>query len=126
MLQLSPQMKLLIAVKSIDFRKGIDAIVSLCQQQLLSDPFSGVVFAFCNHRKTAVKLLIYDGTGFWLCLKRFSQGRLQWWPKSLDALQPLSTLQLQILLSQGDPSTLAVTPNWRKINQHGLSRNAQC
>jgi transposase len=41
---------------------------------------SGTLFLFRNRSGTAIKLLTYDGQGYWLCLKRFSQGKLQWWP----------------------------------------------
>ncbi len=68
MLQFTPQMRLLLSVRPADFRKGIDALVALCQQRLGEDPFSGTVFAFTNSRRTSVKLLVYDGNGFWLCL----------------------------------------------------------
>ena len=115
MLQLTPHMKLLLAIEPADFRKGIDALVALCQQQLKHDPFSGCIFAFRNGTKTSVKLLVYDGTGFWLCLKRFSQGRLKWWPQSLNTVQSITPTALQILLSQGDPSHARLALDWRPI-----------
>ncbi len=124
MLQLSPQMKLLLSVDPIDFRKGIDSLIAVCQQRLQQDPFTGAVFAFCNQRKTGVKLLVYDGTGFWLCIKRFSQGHLKWWPKSTELLQPISPVKLQILLSQGDPSDVYIAHDWRKVTPSELSRQA--
>jgi transposase len=99
----------------VDFRKGIDALVAVCQQQLIQNPFSGCVFAFRNRTKNAVKLLIYDGTGFWLCLKRFSQGRLKWWPTSTQTLQSITPTALQILLSQGDPSIVRLAKDWHSI-----------
>ncbi len=116
MLQLTPHMKLLLAVEPADFRKGIDTLAALCQQNLEQDPFSGCVFAFCNKPRNAVKLLIYDGTGFWLCLKRFSQGKLKWWPKSAKALHSITPTALQILLNQGDPSQTRFAKEWRSIS----------
>lgn len=80
MLQITPQHRLLLAVQPIDFRRGIDGLKAICQRQLLCDPFSGTVFAFTNRVRTSVKLLVFDASGFWLCQKRFSQGRLAWWP----------------------------------------------
>lgn len=115
MLQLTAHMKLLLAVEPADFRKGIDALVALCQQNLKQDPYSGRIFAFRNKPRNAVKLLIYDGTGFWLCLKRFSQGKLKWWPKSPEAVQVIAPTALQILLNQGDPSKLRLAEEWRSI-----------
>jgi transposase len=82
MLQIAPQMRILAAVEPVDFRKGIDGLVQLCRQWLGEDPFRGAVFAFRNRRATAVKVLLYDGQGFWLCHKRLSEGRFRWWPRA--------------------------------------------
>lgn len=70
MLAITPQMKVLVAVEPADFRKGIDGLVRLCQEALGHDPFTGVVFCFRNRRRTAIKVLVYDGQGFWLCHKK--------------------------------------------------------
>jgi hypothetical protein len=70
MLAITPQMKILVALAPVDFRKGIDGLVQLCKATLELDPFSGAVFAFRNRRATAVKVLVYDGQGFWLCQKK--------------------------------------------------------
>ncbi len=77
MIQLAPQMRILVAVEPADFRKGIDGLAGLCRHQLGSDPFSGILFVFRNRRRTALKLLVYDGQGFWLCQKRLSAGRFR-------------------------------------------------
>ena len=86
MLAITPQMKILVAVAPADFRNGIDGLVRLCKDTLGHDPFSGVVFCFRNRRGTAIKVLVYDGQGFWLCQKRLSQGRFGWWPTGPDAI----------------------------------------
>ena len=66
MIQITPQMRILVAVEAVDFRKGIDSLARLCQEQLQADPFSGGVFVFRSRRATAIKVLVYDGQGFWL------------------------------------------------------------
>ena len=68
MIQITPQMRVLVAVEPADFRRGIDGLARVCREALRSDPFSGSVFVFHNRRKTAVKVLTYDGQGFWLCV----------------------------------------------------------
>jgi len=80
MLQITPQQTIFVAIKPVDFRKGIDGLAALCRSQLNHDPFSGALFVFTNRQRTAVKIIVYDGQGFWLCMKRFSQGKLAWWP----------------------------------------------
>jgi transposase len=67
MIQLTAQMRILVAVEPADFRQGIDGLCRLCRQELSSDPFSGTVFVFRNRRGTAIKVLAYDGQGYWLC-----------------------------------------------------------
>ena len=80
MIQITPQMRILVAVEPVDFRKGIDGLVQICRQQLHTDPLAGALFVFANRRRRALKILTYDGQGFWLCQKRLSQGRFGWWP----------------------------------------------
>ena len=84
MLQITPQMKILVAVEPADFRKGIDGLVRFCRDSLGLDPVAGSVFVFRNRRGTAIKVLVYDGQGFWLCHKRLSEGRFRWWPSAPD------------------------------------------
>ena len=80
MIQITPQMRILVAIEPADFRKGIDGLARICKEVLKQDPFSGWVFVFRNRPATALKALIYDGQGFWLCHKRLSSGRFPWWP----------------------------------------------
>jgi len=60
MIQVTPQMRILLAVQPADFRKGIDGLAQVCRQVLKKDPFSGYVFIFRNKRATAIKVLMYD------------------------------------------------------------------
>ena len=116
MIQITPHMRILLAVEPADFRKGIDGLAALCRKALKADPFSGTVFVFRNRKKTAIKVLLYDGQGFWLFHKRLSNGRFQWWPKPSDhQLHPLAAHELQLLIWNGNPSKSQVTPDWRPI-----------
>jgi len=63
MMQLTPQMRILLAVEPADFRKGIDGLAQLCRQRLQDDPLSGALFVFASRRRKALKLLLYDGYG---------------------------------------------------------------
>lgn len=117
MIQVTPQMRILVAVDPTDFRKGIDGLAQVCREVLGRDPFSGCVFVFRNRSKKAVKLLIYDGQGFWLCQKRLSSGCFRWWPRSASTLsKALEAQQLAVLLSGGDPEAAQGVPPWRRVN----------
>lgn len=116
MIQLTPQMRILVCVPSVDFRKGIDGLSRICREEMGSDPFSGVVFVFRNRQKTSLKILIYDGQGFWLCQKRLSEGRFRCWPdESEGRLNFFSASQLQTLIFNGNPWDARYAPDWRKI-----------
>lgn len=103
MLQITPHHRLMIAVDPVDFRCGIDGLAALCRRTLDVEPFNGYLFAFRNRRGTSIKLLIHDGNGFWLCQKRFSSGKLIWWPKDATQASELRAVELLIILQQGQP-----------------------
>jgi transposase len=102
MIQITPHMRIVAAVEPVDFRKGIDGLAAVCRQRLDSDPFSGTIFVFTNKSRKAVRLLIYDGNGFWLCHRRLSRGRF-WW-KFDGAQRVLAAQQLHMLLWNTDPT----------------------
>jgi len=111
-------MRILVAIEPADFRCGIDGLARLAREELASDPFSGCVFVFRNRRATAVKLLVYDGQGFWLCYKRLSKGRFRFWPSSAsDAARLLEAHELQVLLSAGDFEAVRAAPPWRAVRR---------
>ncbi|RKZ62733.1 MAG: IS66 family insertion sequence hypothetical protein [Gammaproteobacteria bacterium] len=115
MLQLTPQMRIYLAVQPVDFRCGIDGLARICRQTLDADPFSGVLFVFRNRRGTALKILIYDGQGFWLCMKRFSKGKLNWWPAHTDTVCHLTVSKLHILLWNGNPESVVIPADFRQV-----------
>jgi transposase len=120
MIQVTPQMRILVGVDPIDFRKGIDGIAQVCREALCCDPFSGTVFVFRNRRGTTIRLLLFDGQGFWLATKRLSTGRFRFWPTSAtEPARELLAHELQVLLSAGDPSATRAAPPWRKVNVGG-------
>jgi transposase len=116
MIQVTPQMRILLAVEPVDFRKGIDGLASVCKIALRSDPFCGYMFVFMNKKKTAIKILVYDGQGFWLCQKRLSTGRFCWWPDKRESpLMRLLVHELQLVIWNGNPEYAQAAPMWKKI-----------
>ncbi len=61
-----PGLRIMVAAKPVDFRKGMDSLAALVKQALASDPFTGDVFIFRSKRSDRLKLLVWDGSG--LCL----------------------------------------------------------
>jgi len=115
MIQITPQMRLLVAVAPADFRQGIDGLARVCRESL-GDPFAGTVFVFRNRRGTAIKILAYDGQGFWLCQKRLSKGKFRYWPSgSGGAQEELLAHELQVLLAGGHPDRTHAAPQWRRV-----------
>ena len=114
MLQITPQMRILVAIEPIDGRKGIDGLAALCRQKLAEDPFSGCIFVFRTRSGTSIKLICYDGQGFWLAQKRLSQGRFKVWPQGSGASLALQAHQVQVLLAAGNPAVTGA-PVWRSV-----------
>jgi len=116
MLQITPQMKILVAVEPADLRRGIDGLARLCPEALRHDPFSGAVFVFRNRKGTALKVLMSDGQGYWLCHKRLSRGRFPWWPAvATEGAVRLAAHPLRVLLSAGNPTHIGAAPDGRPV-----------
>ena len=115
MIQITPQLRILVAVEAIDGRKGIDSLAQLCREKLNSDPFSGALFIFRNRSARAIRILAYDGQGFWLATKRLSKGRFRWWPTGTEASRSLRAHQAQLLLAGGNPE-IEAAPVWRRVS----------
>lgn len=116
MIQITPHMRILVATEPVDFRKGIDGLAAVCRQKLQADPFSGALFVFTNKSRQALRVLVYDGQGFWLCHKRLSSGRFAWrFQADGTCVGMLAAWQLQQLLWNADPSKMSVQETFRQI-----------
>jgi len=121
MLQVTGNSTVYMASTHIDFRKGIDGISAICRNQININPLDGAIFLFYNRTKTALKVLSYDGQGFWLCSKRLSQGSFIWkskLPNNINNKIPLTATQichriLYVLINNGND--IKFSKNWRKI-----------
>lgn len=116
MIQITAHMRILAALEPVDFRKGIDGLCAVCRQELDSDPFSGTLFIFVNRSRQALRVLVYDGQGFWLCHKRLSKGRFAWKFHSAEGrTRALLARQLQMLLWNADPLKISAAEDFRPI-----------
>jgi len=117
LIQVTAQTRVLVAVEPADFRKGIDGLARLAVSELGGDPFGGGVFVFRNRRATAIKVLVYDGQGFWLCHKRLSTGRFRFWPDGAGGGgERLLAHQLQVLCWAGDFRAARAPSPWRRVD----------
>ncbi len=61
-----------------DMRKSINGLITLVQESFSLDPFMDALFVFCNKNRNRLKILEWDGDGFWLYFKRLERGRFRW------------------------------------------------
>lgn len=107
--------KVLVATKPVDFRKGMGGLAALVKEQLLKDPYSGVIYVFRAKRADRVKMIWWDGTGLWLLAKTLEQGAFSW-PKAQDGVMRLTPAQLSALLEGLD---------WRRVQSGRRTRAPQ-
>ena len=105
-------MRVFVATKPVDFRKGIDGLAALVQQELRLDPFSGAALVFRAKRADRVKILVWDGSGMVLIAKRLDQGKFAWPPIS-EGVMRLSSAQFAALFEGLD---------WRRVHARRVRR----
>ena len=93
----SGAVRVLVAIRPVDFRKGMDGLAAVVRESLGADPYGGVIHVFRAKRADRVKLLFWDGTGVVLVTKRLEQGSFRW-PTISDGVMRLSPAQLSALL----------------------------
>ena len=116
MIQITPQMRVLAAIEPVDFRQGIDGLSQVCRAVLSENPLGGTMFVFRSRSAKSIKLLVYDGQGFWLAQKRMSSGRFRHWPTAADAAHcELLAHEFTTLIWGGNPQATQAAPMWRRI-----------
>jgi len=98
--------RVLVATRPVDFRKGMDGLAALARETLGQNPFSGMILVFRAKRADRVKLLFWDGSGLMLVSKRLEQGSFKW-PPIMDGMMRLSPAQLAALVEGLD---------WRRVH----------
>ena len=97
MIVASGGVRVLMATRPVDFRKGAEGLAALVREALGVDPFSGTVFVFRAKRTDRIKLIVWDGTGLCLFAKRLEEGTFRW-PKIEDGIMRLTPAQLSALI----------------------------
>src|ERR1700692_2001726 len=96
-----PGLRVMVASKPVDFRKGMDGLAAMVTQLLSADPFAGDIFIFRAKRADRIKLILWDGSGLCLVTKRLGAGGFTW-PPVQDGAVTLSTAQLRLLFAGMD------------------------
>jgi transposase len=113
-----PATRIYLAAGATDLRKGFDGLHGLVRDRLQSEPASGHVFLFANAQRTRLKLLVFDGSGLWICAKRLEKGRFRWPAASPDAVKiTLTHEELALLLGGIDLNQTRRRPWYRKPAQ---------
>lgn len=111
-LPFSGQVRVLIAAKPVDFRKGAQGLAALAKAALAEDPFSGAILVFRAKRADRVKILVWDGSGLVLVWKRLEKGAFKW-PPIMDGVMRLSAAQLAALIEGLD---------WTRVHVREIAR----
>lgn len=104
--------KVMVATKPVDFRKGAEGLAALVRETMGANPFSGSVYVFRAKRTDRIKLIFWDGTGVCLYAKRLEEGEFRW-PKVQDGVMQLTAAQLSALLEGLD---------WRRVHEARQTR----
>lgn len=99
--------RVMVATKPVDFRKGAEGLAALVRETMAADPFSGAVYVFRAKRADRIKLVFWDGTGLCLFAKRLEDGIFRW-PKIENGVMKLSAAQLSALVEGLD---------WRRVHE---------
>ncbi len=111
MFGLGPATKIYLAVEAVDMRKGFEGLHGLVRDHLGQDPLSGHVFLFTNRTRTRLKVLVWDGSGLWVCAKRLEKGRFHW-PAAEGASSVTMRAEELVLLVNGLDLKQTQRRNW--------------
>jgi transposase len=98
--------RVMVATRPVDFRKGAEGLAALVREEMGADPFSGAVYVFRAKRADRIKLIFWDGSGVCLYAKRLEDGAFRW-PNVADGVMRLTAAELSALLEGLD---------WRRIH----------
>ena len=97
-LSLPTRLRVILAREATDMRRSFDGLCALIEHRFHRDPYAGDVFAFFNRRRNYVKLLLWDGNGFWLFAKRLEGGTFERWQPASDDRTHVEIERAQLLM----------------------------
>ena len=108
MISIPPGVRVLLAARPVDFRKGPHGLAAVASEVLGEDPFSGAVIVFRSKRADRIKILVWDGSGLVLVWKQLSQTAFRW-PPVVDGVMRLSALEFAALFDGLDWTRVQAT-----------------
>jgi transposase len=115
MFGVGPATRIYLAAGATDMRKGFEGLYGLVRDRLLCDPLSGHLFLFCNAQRNRLKLLLYDGSGLWVCAKRLDRGRFKWPAVESERVKVVLTQEELVLLLGGIDLSQAERRRWHGV-----------
>ena len=112
MIGLRGELKVMVATRPIDFRRGVHGLVAMVARALGADPYCGNVFVFRSKRKDRLKMIVWDGTGMVLVTKWLEEGAFTF-PPVPDGAVVLSAMQLSVLVAGLD---------WTRVTREAVKR----
>jgi transposase len=114
--------KIWLYTQATDMRKSFDGLSALVKNRLLENPLSGQLFIFCNRRRTQLKLLYFDNSGYCIWMKRLEQGRFHFNDQTGEKME-LSWVQLQMMISGIDTEKITQYKRYSHANRHAERYN---
>lgn len=118
MISLSSATRIFIVTGATDMRKSFNGLYGIVAHRLHENPMSGHVFVFCNASRNRLKLLLWDGSGLWVCAKRLERGRFSWdW--TAEETSAVVTHEYLSLLLGGIDLKGATNKRWLRLASGG-------
>ena len=117
MIPFGPATRIFVAAGATDMRRSFDGLAEVVRQHLGEDPLSGHLYIFTNRRRNQLKILVWDGSGLWVCAKRLEEGTFRW--PTAEAGRGkirLSAEELALLLGGLDWPQAVQRRWWRRVS----------
>ena len=116
MLQISAANRIYVVHESVSFNLGFRGLIGFCRNVLGVEPMTGEYFVFRSKTKKQVRILAYDGDGWWLATKLFSKGRIQEWISGDERYQQIAARELAVLIWRGSLAQVGFPEFWKRID----------
>ncbi len=116
MIPFGPATRIFLAPGPTDMRRSFDGLAEIVRQHMGDDPLSGHLYIFTNRRRNRLKILVWDGSGLWVCAKRLEEGTFRWpAPEPGQRKVRLAAEELALLLGGLDWPHTARRRWWRRL-----------